>query len=351
MTLKSDSSSFSSSSSSCTATASSSTANLGPGYDVFGLGLDAFEDRVKITTTRNRMTLSNRSKKQITIKMSDEGEQRSGKGIEGREGGVRITIPSNPEDNSAGLVVKRMAEDFHIDYDLDINILKKVPAGFGMGSSAASAAAAAVAFDNLFDLKIEKTKLVEYAAEGEVASAGIKHYDNVSGSLLGGFVIVRTSPKLEFIRIEPPKDLVLVIAVPIIQVPKRKTEVARSVLPSAVPLKSVVHNVSNASTIVAGFMSKDIEMIAKGIDDVIVEPARKHLIPGYDEVKRKAIKAGALAVTISGAGPSIISFLKSNKNGKEVADAMVAGFKQAKIESMTVICRPSTGAKVVSVKK
>jgi homoserine kinase len=340
LTLKSDSS-FSSS---CTATASSSTANLGPGYDVFGLGLDAFEDRVKITTTRKRMTMSNRSKKQITIKMSDE-EERSGK----RGGG--ITIPSNPEDNSAGLVVKRMAEDFHIDYDLDINILKKVPAGFGMGSSAASAAAAAVAFDNLFDLKIKKTKLVEYAAEGEVASAGTKHYDNVSGSLLGGFVIVRTSPKLEFIRIEPPKDLVLVIAVPLIKVPKRKTEVARSVLPSAVPLKSVVHNVSNASTIVAGFMSKDIEMIAKGIDDVIVEPARKHLIPGYDEVKRKAIKAGALAVTISGAGPSIISFLKSNKDGKEVADAMATGFKQAKIDSMTVICHPSTGAKVVSVKK
>ena len=348
MTLKSDSSSLSSSSSSCTATASSSTANLGPGYDVFGLGLDAFEDTVKITTTRKRMTMSNRSKKQITIKMSDE-EEGSGKRRRGRGGG--ITIPSNPEDNSAGLVVKRMAEDFHIDYDLDINILKKVPAGFGMGSSAASAAAAAVAFDNLFDLKIDKTKLVEYAAEGEVASAGIKHYDNVSGSLLGGFVIVRTSPKLEFIRIEPPKDLVLVIAVPRIQVPKRKTEVARSVLPNAVPLKSVVHNVSNASTIVAGFMSKDIEMIAKGIDDVIVEPARKHLIPGYDEVKRKATKAGALAVTISGAGPSIISFLKSNKDGKQVAEAMAAGFKQAKIESMTVICHPSTGAKVVSVKK
>jgi homoserine kinase len=351
LTLKSDSSSLSSSSSSCTATASSSTANLGPGYDVFGLGLDAFEDTVKIMTTRKEMTMSNRSKKQITIKISDEGEKRNGKGIEGRERRGGITIPSNPEDNSAGLVVKRMAEDFHIDYDLDIHIQKKVPAGFGMGSSAASAAAAAVAFDNLFDLKIDKTKLVEYAAEGEVASAGIKHYDNVSGSLLGGFVIVRTSPKLEFIRIEPPKDLVLVIAVPLIKVPKRKTEVARSVLPSAVPLKSVVHNVSNASTIVAGFMSKDIEMIAKGIDDIIVEPARKHLIPGYDEVKRKATKAGALAVTISGAGPSIISFLNSNKDGKEVADAMAAGFKQAKIESMTVICHPSTGAKVVSVRK
>jgi homoserine kinase len=345
LTLRSDSSSTFTSSFSCIATASSSTANLGPGYDVFGLGLDAFEDRVKITTTKKKTMVSNRSKKrQITIKMSDE---ESGKQEGGEVGG--IIIPTNPEDNSAGLVVKRMAEDFHIDYDLDINILKKVPAGFGMGSSAASAAAAAVAFDKLFDLKIEKTKLVEYAAEGEVASAGTKHYDNVSGSLLGGFVIVRTSPKLEFIRIEPPKDLVLVIAIPLIKVPKRKTEVARSVLPTQVPLKSVVHNVSNASTIVAGFMSKDIEMIAKGVDDIIVEPARKHLIPGYDEVKRKAIKAGALAVTISGAGPSIISFLKSSKESKEVAAAMAAGFKEAKIESMTVVCRSSTGAKVVPV--
>jgi homoserine kinase len=354
LTLKSDSSStatFTTSFTSCTATASSSTANLGPGYDVFGLGLDAFEDRVKITTTKKKMMItSNKSKeKQITIKMSEgEGGSSKGEGV-GQEGG--IIIPTTPEDNSAGLVVKRMAEEFHIDYDLVINIQKNVPAGFGMGSSAASAAAAAVAFDKLFDLKIEKTKLVEYAAEGEVASAGTKHYDNVSGSLLGGFVIVRTSPKLEFIRIEPPNDLVLVIAVPLIKVPKRKTEVARSVLPNQVPLKSVVHNVSNASTIVAGFMSKDIEMIAKGIDDVIVEPARKHLIPGYDEVKRKATKAGALAVTISGAGPSIISFLKSNKNSKEVAEAMAAGFKEAKIESKTVICRSSTGAKVVSVKK
>jgi homoserine kinase len=343
LTLRSDSSSTTSTFISCTATASSSTANLGPGYDVFGLGLDAFEDRVKITTTKKQTMVSSRSKKrQITIKMSDESSEQRGEVGE-------IIIPTNPEDNSAGLVVKRMAEDFHIDYDLDINILKKVPAGFGMGSSAASAAAAAVAFDKLFDLKIKKTKLVEYAAEGEVASAGTKHYDNVSGSLLGGFVIVRTSPKLEFIRIEPPKDLVLVIAIPLIKVPKRKTEVARSVLPTQVPLKSVVHNVSNASTIVAGFMSKDIEMIAKGVDDIIVEPARKHLIPGYDEVKRKAIKAGALAVTISGAGPSIISFLKSSKESKEVAAAMAAGFKEAKIESMTVVCRSSTGAKVVPV--
>ncbi len=150
------------------------------------------------------------------------------------------------EDNCAGVVVRKMSQDFSIKNNFDINLEKKVPAGMGIGSSAASAVAAAVAFDNLFDLKIEKTKLVEYAAEGEIVSAGTKHYDNVSGSLLGGFVIVRTSPRTEFIRLDPPKDLLMIIAMPLIEVPDKKTEIARSVLPKCVSLKSVVHNVSNA---------------------------------------------------------------------------------------------------------
>ncbi|HYY66235.1 MAG TPA: homoserine kinase [Nitrososphaeraceae archaeon] len=314
--------------SSCTAIAPCSTANLGPGYDVFGLGLDAFEDIVMITK------MSNRSK-QITIQMSGQNVN---------------TIPLEVEANTAGIVIKNMAKDFDVDYDLRVNILKRVPAGFGIGSSAASAVAAAVAFDRLFDLNTEKKNLIEYSAEGEAASAGAKHYDNVSGSLLGGFVIVRTSPELELIRIDPPPDLVVVIAIPIITVPQKKTQVARDVLPKEVALESVIHNVSNASTIVAGFLLKDIDMIAKGIDDIIVEPARKHLIQGYDAVRRNALETGALAVTISGAGPSMISFLNTDTNSEKVANAMTAGFKEAKIKSRTFICRPSNGAKVVAIK-
>lgn len=313
---------------SCTAVAPSSTANLGPGYDVFGLGLSALEDTVTITKESGRS-------RRITIRLSGEKS---------------IPIPSDTESNSAGLVIKKMSEDFDIRYDLDVRIVKRVPAGFGMGSSAASAAAAAVAFDRLFNLKIRKSKMIEYAAEGEIASAGTKHYDNVSGAILGGFVIVRTIPELEFIKIIPPEDLVLVIAIPTIKVSCRKTEVARSVLPKEVPLKNVIRNVSNASTIVAGFILKDTKMIAKGVDDVIVEPARKHLIPGFDAVKSKALKSGALAVTISGAGPSMISFLNTRKNGKLVAHSMAAGFKESKIKSRTFVCHPSNGAKVVCVK-
>lgn len=310
---------------SCSAAAPCSTANLGPGYDVFGLALDAFEDKVKVSRA------SSDGEGRISIKNSDQA------------------IPSTPESNSAGLVAKKMMQDFGISDNIEIEVTKGVPTGYGVGSSAASAAAAAMAFNTLYDLKIDKNRLVEYAAEGEVASAGTKHYDNVSASLLGGFVICRiASDRLQFTRLEPPKDLVLVIAVPWLEVPKKKTEVARSVLPKVVPLKDVVHNISGAATIVAGFALKDVETITKGIDDAIIEPARKHLIPGYDSVKQNAISAGALAVTISGAGPSMIAFLKTSKNAKTVAAAMVKGFKETGIESRTFVCRASKGARLLA---
>lgn len=309
---------------SCSAAAPCSTANLGPGYDVFGLALDALEDKVKVSRTYP-------GGGRITIKNSDQA------------------IPSMPESNSAGLVVKKMMQDFEISDSTEIEVTKGVPSGYGVGSSAASAAAAAMAFNALYDLKIDKNRLVEYAAEGEVASAGTKHYDNVSASLLGGFVICHiASYRLQFTRLEPPKDLVLVVAVPCLEVPKKKTEVARSVLPKVVPLKDVVHNISGAATIVAGFALKDVETITRGIDDAIIESARKHLIPGYDSVKQNAISAGALAVTISGAGPSMIAFLKTNKNAKMVAAAMAKGFKETGVESRTFVCRASKGARLLA---
>jgi homoserine kinase len=308
---------------SCSAAAPCSTANLGPGYDVFGLALDALEDKVKVTRTYP-------DGRRITIKNNDQA------------------IPSMPESNSAGLVVRKMMQDFEISDSTEIEVTKGVPSGYGVGSSGASAAAAAMAFNALYDLKIDRNRLVEYAAEGEVASAGTKHYDNVSASLLGGFVICSiASDRLQLIRLEPPKDLVLVVAVPCLKVPKKKTEVARSILPKVVPLKNVVHNISAAATIVAGFALKDVETITRGIDDVIIESARKHLIPGYDSVKQNAISAGALAVTISGAGPSMIAFLKTNKNAKMVAAAMVKGFKETGIESRTFVCRASKGARLL----
>lgn len=311
---------------SASAAAPCSTANLGPGYDVFGLALDAFEDRVTITR-------SDRREPQISIKMLND----------------RGLIPVEPKANSAGRVVTRMARDLGIKDSLVLTVKKGVPPGYGVGSSAASAAAAALAMNGLYNLELDADLLVEYAAEGEIASAGTKHYDNVSASLIGGFVISSVSKeKLTFIAMKPPRDLCLVVAIPLsMTVPKKKTEVARSVLPKEVALRDVVHNVASASTIVAGFAMGDVGMIARGIDDVIVEPARRGLIPGYDSVKKNALDAGALAVTISGAGPSLIAFLKSDRKSNRVAEGMKAGFSEVGIQSRVLTCHSSCGARLV----
>lgn len=302
---------------SVTIKAPSSTANLGPGFDVFGLALNAFYDQVKIT----------KKEKGIKIITSD-------------------LIPSNPQKNTAGLVAKNIIKRFRIKDGVEIKIKKGVPVGFGMGSSAASAAATAVAMNKLFNLNLDSNSLIKFAGMGEKASAGTVHYDNVAASILGGFVIVRTNP-LDVIKIDPPKDLALCIAIPKIAVPAKKTKVSRSVVPSKIKISDSIINLANAAAIVTGFMKKDSILIGKSIIDVIVEPARQHLIPGFSRVKKNALNAGALGVTISGAGPSVIAFATSSSNLKKISASMTRGFASSNKKSETIICKPSNGARVI----
>ncbi|MFB5621413.1 MAG: homoserine kinase [Candidatus Nitrosomaritimum yanchengensis] len=298
-----------------TVVAPSSTANLGPGFDVFGLAVNAFYDEITLTKIKE---------KKVRIVTEDN-------------------IPTNPDKNTAGLVVKNMIKKFKTKDGIEIKIKKNVPAGYGMGSSAASAAAAAVAFDKLYGLKLDDNLLVEFAGIGEKASAGSIHYDNVAASVLGGFVIVKTNP-LDVIKITPPTNLRMCIAVPKLKVPKKKTKVSRGVIPKKISLKDSITNLSNATAIVAGFMNNDSKLIGRSIKDVIVEPARKHMIPGFKNVKENALKAGALGVTISGAGPSVIAFSEKTADLKKISLAMRRGFRSAKTECDTIICKPSIGA-------
>jgi len=305
--------------------APSSTANLGPGFDVFGLALNAFYDEITLSETSKSIT-TNRPWHGVRILTTDN-------------------VPKDPQQNTAGLVVKAMKQKFKIKSGIEIGIKKGVPAGFGMGSSAASAAAAALAFNKLFNLKLDSNTLIKCAGIGEKASAGTIHYDNVAASLLGGFVVVKAKP-FEVVRLEPPKDLVLCIAIPQLKVPKKKTKVSRAVIPKTVKLSDLTVNLSNAANIVSGFLIKDTELIGRSIQDVIVEPARKHLIPGFSKVKNNALNAGALGVTISGAGPSVIAFCKKSQNLKKIGKSMEKGFSSAKVGCDIIICKPSAGPKI-----
>ena len=298
---------------SVTVRAPCSTANLGPGFDVFGLALDAFYDEVTVT----------KKGKGITIVSSDD-------------------IPLDPKKNTAGLVAKEMKKKKKLTGGVEIKIRKNVPPGFGMGSSAASAAGCAIAINKLYNLKLNQNQLVSYAGIGEKASAGSIHYDNVAASVLGGFVIVDSSP-LSVIRIDAPKDLILCVAVPKMKVPNKKTKVSRSVIPKTVKLSDSITNLANAANIVAGFLNKDSSLIGKSVEDVIVVPARKHMIPGFNNVKNNALRAGAFGVTISGAGPSVIAFASKKQNLTKIGAAMKKGFKSAKVDCDIVICKPSKG--------
>ncbi|MGH9979361.1 MAG: homoserine kinase [Nitrososphaeraceae archaeon] len=330
---------------SVTAAAPSSTANFGPGFDIFGLAVDAFDDYVTI----KRSTENNSDHDNISSQKSvDEDNSSSPIRIE-MVGQYHESIPVDASRNSAGLAIQKIIKEFDVKDSFSVIVKKNVPPGFGMGSSAASAAASVMAIDALLDLRLPKSDLVRYAAEGEKASAGSIHYDNVAASILGGFVLIRPFSTIpEFIHITPPENLHLVFAIPKLDVPAKKTEQARRVLPDQVSLGHVVQTLSNASTVVAGFLLKDVSMIARGVEDIIVEPARKHLIPCFDNVRAQALAAGALAVTISGAGPSMVAIASDKNQLEAIENSMRNGFRPCDLTCATLKCLPSQGARIIS---
>jgi len=321
-----------------------SSANLGPGFDVFGIALDAFYDEVTVSVPR-----SNTNSGAITITNTGGGGGATNAKARGKKARSPLP-PTDPDANTAGLVARSMLRRHGITDDIAITIRKGVPTGLGLGSSAASAAAAAVACDRLFGLRQDKTALVESAGRGEEASAGTIHYDNVAASVVGGFVLVRPSDPIAVAGFPVMPDLRFCLAIPDIATPDKKTKVSRGVLPKKVRLGDAVQNLANASLLAASLAAGDASMLGRGItSDVIAEPARKHMIPGFDDVKRGALDAGAKEVMISGAGPSVIAVMHGSPppQRRRIAEAMAAGFEGAGVRCRTVTCRAAGGARVV----
>jgi homoserine kinase len=224
--------------------------------------------------------------------------------------------------------------------------------GKGLGSSAASAAAVAVGINAMFDLGLSNKQLIEYAAKGEVASAGSEHADNVSAAVCGNFVLIRSCCPLDIINLECPKDMELAVAMPKIITPPNKTEKARAVVPKLVPLEKHVYNLGKAVAMAVGFAIGDVDIIGQSMMDNIVEPARASLVPGYDKVRENALKAGALGVTISGAGPSMIAIVnRKTGDAAKVAGAMREGFLSAGYDANAFATKPGRGSYVVEMKQ
>ena len=153
---------------------------------------------------------------------------------------------------------------------------------------------------------------------GEKLASGVKHADNIAPCLLGGITLIRSIMPLDIVSLSFP-DLYVTVVHPQIEV---KTSDARQILRKQVLLKDAIRQWGNIAGLVAGFMQRDYELIGRSLEDVIIEPVRSILIPGFDEVKAKCKLAGALGGGISGSGPSVFMLSVELRTAERVAGVM-----------------------------
>ncbi len=268
-------------------------ANISCGFDVLGVSLDAVGDE---------MVIRKKSGKGITISK-----------LEGQD------LPMETHLNVAGVAGMALLEKADHAGGFDIEIYKKIKAGSGIGSSAASAAGAVWAMNELLGKPFSKLQLVQFAMEGEKLASGVAHADNVAPALFGGFTLVRSYQPLDIVPIASPSELFATVIHPQIEV---KTADSRKILKTNITLKEGIRQWGNLGGLIAGLFTNDYELIGRSLEDHIVEPVRSMLIPGFDQVKSEAIKAGALGGGISGSGPSIFTFSKGQDTAEKVAKSM-----------------------------
>jgi len=236
-------------------------------------------------------------------------------------------LPNDPAKNVVGVSLQAMIDASGPDHGFEVEITKHIKPGSGIGSSSASSCGAVVAANMLIGDRFSNIDLVRFAMEGEFLASGSRHADNVAPCIYGGFTLVRSSEPLDIVSLEFPKLFATVIH-PQIEI---KTAEARAILPKEVPLKDAVRNWSNLGAFVAALAKGDYELLARSMEDTIVEPARKSLIPKFDEVKDASLEAGALGGGISGSGPSIFMLSTTSQTAKLVETAMSVVYAETNI--------------------
>lgn len=279
--------------------APASVANVSCGFDVMGFALEQPGDEI------------------VARRCSTPGVQITK--ITG-EGGI---LPLSPNKNTAGVATQALLKEVGYSEGIELEVHKNMPLGSGLGSSAASSVGAVVAVNRLLGAPFGIKDLLPFAAEGERIACGTAHLDNVAPSLLGGFVFIRSQKELDVIKLESPKPLFATVIHPHIEI---RTEDTRKILRRDVSLHKAVKQWGNVGGLVAGLLKGDYQIIARSLQDHIIEPIRSVLIPGFDEVKQAAKEAGALGGGISGSGPSMFALSTNIESAKEIGKAMSETF-------------------------
>jgi homoserine kinase len=289
--------------------APATSANLGVGFDVFAIALkEPFDE--------------------IIVEESDE--------MEVSVSGLKEGIPEGREN-----IAYRVAEELGVTARIEIK--KGIRASSGLGSSAATSAGVVFALNKLYSLKLKREEMIDIAARGEEMISGEYHADNVSAALLGYFTAVRGKGK-NLSAISIPIDIKVAICLPEIYL---ETSKSRRALPREIPLEDHTRNLSSAVMMFHAVMRGDVKAIGEFMNEGFAERARKHLIPFYDEVKRRALEEGAYGVTISGGGPSIIALIPEENIGIE--KVMREVYLERGIKCDCFVTRSGEGVRILEV--
>ena len=284
-------------------------ANVGPGFDIFGLALHGIGD---------------------TIEMEISGQPgiriENGEGCEG--------LPTDPEMNVAGVSLGSMLSELDMDIGLKVKIHKNILPGSGLGSSASSSAGAVFALNELLKRPFSREELVPFAMEGEGAASQSRHADNVAPALLGGFTVVRSYEPLDIIRVPVNMELWFTIVHPHIEV---KTSDSKRMLKKELTLQQGITQWGNVAGMIVALVSGDKELLGRSLHDPLIEPVRSMLIPGFREAKQAVLREGVIGASISGSGPSIFAISENREQADRAAQAFHHIFNKFRIEHRTYI--------------
>ncbi len=279
--------------------APASVGNVAVGFDVLGHSVPAVGDRVRAVRTPER-----------------------GVRIRGITG-VATDLPVDPASNTAAVAVAALANALTLDYGFELTIDKGIPRAAGLGGSAASAVAAVVAANALVAEPVDKLRLLKFAMMGEAVASGTAHLDNIAPSLYGGLVVTVGIDDPIVTQIPVPDVVRCVLVHPHMEL---TTRAAREILKATVSLSDVIWQQANLAGFLAGCFTADLRLVRASLEDVLIEPQRKALIPGFERVKEAAMAAGALGCSISGAGPTVFAWCEE-PHANAVRGAMVGAFQ------------------------
>jgi len=305
---------------SATAFAPASVVNVGVGFDILGHTVAALGDKVRATRRAERGVAI----RSITGTVED--------------------LPLAAEKNTAGMAVLAMCRELGLPYGFDLDIEKGIPLGSGLGGSAASAVAGIVAATALVGERLDRTELLKFAMQGEAVASGSVHVDNIAPSLYGGLVLTVGIDNPFVKQIPVPDSIRCVLVHPHMVLPTRE---ARAILSKSVPLSDVIWQQANLAGFLAGCFTNDIALIRESLLDVVIEPQRQVLIPGFLDVKQAALAAGALGASISGAGPTVFAWV-DEADAEKVCMGMVDAFSRHGLDSDSWVSTfDRAGARVV----